>query len=164
MKIVVSVDRNWAIGKDNKLLVRIPSDMQQFRNLTIGNVVIMGRKTFDSLPNHEPLEGRKNIILTRDENYTARGVEVAHSVDELMDMIADVDTDSVFVIGGATIYEQLLDKCDEAIITYIDYEYQADTFFPNLEEREEWELVEESDEKTYFDLEYYFRTYKRKAK
>ena len=164
MKIVVSVDRNWAIGKDNKLLVRIPSDMQQFRNLTIGNVVIMGRKTFDSLPNHEPLEGRKNIILTRDENYTARGVEVAHSVDELMDLIADVDTDSVFVIGGATIYEQLLDKCDEAIITYIDYEYQADTFFPNLEEREEWELVEESDEKTYFDLEYYFRTYKRKAK
>lgn len=161
MKAIVAADLNWGIGKDNNLLVSIPSDMKNFRALTIGNVVIMGRKTFESLPNQAPLEERENIVITKDINFKAKGITVVHSLEELDSEIEGIDEDRVFVIGGGSIYNQLIDRCDEVYVTKINYSYKADTFFPNLDQDPNWIMIEESDEHTYFDIEYTFAKYRR---
>lgn len=161
MKIIVAADKNWGIGVNNNLLVSIPADMKFFRETTTGNVVVMGRKTLESFPNGLPLKNRVNVVLTKDVNYQVKGAIIVHSMDELKEALKDYDSDNVYVIGGATIYEQLLDYCDTAYVTKIDYSYEADVYFPNLDEKQEWEMVEESEEQTYFDLEYTFTTYKK---
>ena len=159
MNLIVAVDRNWAIGKDNKLLVSIPDDMKFFRETTTGKVVVMGRKTIESFPNGKPLKNRVNIVLTRDPNYQVKDAIVVHSKDELDKELAKYNSDDVFVIGGESIYRMLLDDCNRAFVTYIDYAYDADTFFPNLDEKPEWKLAHESEEQTYYDIEFYFRAY-----
>jgi len=161
MRAILNADRNWGIGFQNQLLVHIPSDMRFFREHTTGNIVVMGRKTLESLPGGRPLADRDNIILSRDPAYQVRGAAVVHSVGELQDLLADVDTDRVYVIGGAEIYRLLLPYCDTAFVTKVDYAYQADAFFPDLDALPEWELAEESEEQTCFDIEFTFRTYKR---
>lgn len=161
MNIIASADKNWAIGKDNQLLIRIPEDMKRFRQMTTGNVVVMGRKTLESFPNQAPLKDRVNIVLTRNPDYQPKGVVIVHSVEELQKELEAYDTNDVYVIGGDSIYSQLLDLCDTAHITKIDYAYAADSYFPNLEEKADWELVEESEEQTYFDVIYTYQTYKR---
>ena len=161
MNIIASADQNWAIGKDNQLPVRIPEDMKRFRQMTTGNVVVMGRKTLESFPNQAPLKDRVNIVLTRNPNYHPKGVVIVHSVEELQKELEAYDTNDVYVIGGDSIYKQLLDLCDTAHITKIDYAYAADSYFPNLEEKADWKLVEESQEQTYFDVIYTYQTYKR---
>ena len=161
MKIIVAADKNWGIGVNNNLLVSIPADMKFFRETTTGNVVVMGRKTLESFPNGLPLKNRVNVVLTKDVNYQVKGVIIVHSMDELKEALKEYDSDNVYVIGGATIYEQLIDYCDTAYVTKIDYSYEADVYFPNLDEKQEWEMVEESEEQTYFDLEYTFTTYKK---
>lgn len=161
MNIIASADQNWAIGKDNQLLIRIPEDMKRFRQMTTGNVVVMGRKTLESFPNQAPLKDRVNIVMTRNPDYQPKGVTVVHSVEELQKELEAYDTNDVYVIGGDSIYKQLLDLCDTAHITKIDYAYAADSYFPNLEEREDWKMVEESEEQTYFDVIYTYQTYKR---
>ena len=159
MNIIVAVDRNWAIGKDNKLLVSIPDDMKFFRETTTGKVVVMGRKTLESFPNGKPLKNRVNIVLTRDMNYQVKDAIVVHSKEELDKELANYNSDDVFVIGGESIYRLMLDDCRVAFVTYVDYSYDADTYFPNLDEKSEWKLVDESEEQTYYDIEFYFRTY-----
>ena len=161
MNIIASADQNWAIGKDNQLLVRIPDDMKRFRQMTTGNVVVMGRKTLESFPNQAPLKDRVNIVMTRNMDYQPKGVVIVHSIEELEKELEKYDTNDVFVIGGDSIYKQLLDMCDTAHITKIDYAYAADSYFPNLQEREDWQMVEESEEQTYFDVIYTYQTYKR---
>ena len=161
MNIIASADQNWAIGKDNQLLIRIPEDMKRFRQMTTGNVIVMGRKTLESFPNQAPLKDRVNIVMTRNPDYQPKGVTVVHSVEELQKELESYDTNDVYVIGGDSIYKQLLDLCDTAHITKIDYAYAADSYFPNLEEREDWKMVEESEEQTYFDVIYTYQTYKR---
>lgn len=161
MKIIVAADKNWGIGVNNNLLVSIPADMKFFRETTTGNVVVMGRKTLESFPNGLPLKNRVNVVLTKDVNYQVKGAIIVHSMDELKEALKEYDSDNVYVIGGATIYEQLIDYCDTAYVTKIDYSYEADVYFPNLDEKQEWEMVEESEEQTYFDLEYTFTTYKK---
>lgn len=161
MNIIASADQNWAIGKDNQLLIHIPEDMKRFRRMTTGNVVVMGRKTLESFPNQAPLKDRVNIVMTRNTDYQPKGVVVVHSVEELEKELEKYNTDDVFVIGGDSIYKQLLDLCDTAHITKIDYAYEADSYFPNLDEREDWKMVEESQEQTYFDVIYTYQTYKR---
>lgn len=161
MNIIASADQNWAIGKDNQLLVRIPDDMKRFRQMTTGNVVVMGRKTLESFPNQAPLKDRVNIVMTRNMDYQPKGVVIVHSVEELEKELEKYNTNDVFVIGGDSIYKQLLDMCDIAHITKIDYAYAADSYFPNLQEREDWQMVEESEEQTYFDVIYTYQTYKR---
>ena len=161
MKAIVAADKNWGIGKDNNLLVSIPSDMKNFRALTLGNVVVMGRKTFESLPNQAPLEERDNIVITKDKNFKAKGVTLVHSLDELDKELEGFDDDRVFVIGGGSIYKQLIDRCDEVYVTKINYSYKADTYFPDLDNNADWKLVYESEEHTYFDIEYTFTRYKR---
>lgn len=161
MNLIVAVDKNWAIGKDNKLLVSIPDDMKYFRETTTGKVVVMGRKTLESFPNGKPLKNRVNIVLTRDPKYSVDGAVVVHSKEELDKELNKYDSDDIYVIGGESIYRLLLDDCDRAFVTYVDYAYDADTYFPNLDEKSEWNLAEESEEQTYYDIEFYFRTYTR---
>lgn len=162
MQLIVAVDRNWAIGYKNDLLVKIPADQRFFREVTTGKVVIMGRKTLQSFPQQQPLKNRTNIVITRDPDFTVKGATVVHSIEEALEEVKDVPTDDVFVIGGATIYEQMMEYCDVAHVTKIDFSYHADTFFPNLDEKEEWVITADSEEQTYHDLEYYFMKYERK--
>lgn len=162
MKAIVAVDKNWGIGLKGKLLVSIPADMKFFRSTTLGKVVVMGRKTLESFPNKAPLKDRVNIVLTKNTSFQKNGVIVVHSIDELKDELKKYNSDDVYVIGGETIYKQLIDECDTAYVTKIDYAYEADAYFPNLDEKDNWEVTVEGEEETYYDLEYYFMTYKKK--
>ena len=162
MNIIVAVDKNWAIGKDNNLLVRIPADMKMFRQETEGKVVIMGRKTLESFPNGSPLEKRVNIVLTKNPDFRVKGATVVHSVEEALEEIKQYPSDQVYCIGGDSVYRQFLPYCDIAHITKIDFAYEADSYFPNLDDMPEWEITAESEEQTYFDLEYTFVKYERK--
>lgn len=161
MNIIAAVDKNWAIGKDNRLLVRISEDMRFFKEKTTGHTVVMGRKTLESFPNKKPLPNRTNIVMTRDDHYKAEGVTVVHSESELWEQLGDCASDEIFVIGGAEIYGLLLDACDTAYITKIDAAYDADAYFPNLDKRDEWTMVEESETKTASDVTYTFARYEK---
>ena len=162
MNLIAAVDKNWAIGKGNSLLVNIPEDRQFFREETTGKVLIMGRKTLESLPEGSPLKFRTNIVLTRDMNYKVKDAIVCHSVEEALAEVSKHDTKDVFVIGGESIYEQFISLCDTAHITKVDYAYDADKKFPNLDKSDEWISAESSDEKTYFNIVYEFVKYVRK--
>ncbi len=162
MKLIAAVDNNWAIGNKGALLVRIRTDQMNFRALTTGKVVILGRKTLETFPQKQPLANRTNIILSKNPDYKVKDAIVVHSMDELMEEIKKYDTDDVFVIGGEAIYKALEPMCDTAIITKVEHSYEADAYFPNLDESPEWELVEEGEEQTCFDLSFTFNTYKRK--
>ncbi len=163
MKAILSADRNWGIGYQNKLLVSIPSDMRFFREMTEGKVIVMGRKTLESFPNGLPLKKRVNVVLTHDRSYQVKDAVIVHDKDELMEELKKYQED-IFVVGGGSVYELLLPYCDAAYVTRIDMEYQADTFFPDLDQDPEWELTEESDEQTCFDIEFTFTVYRRKQK
>ena len=163
MNFIVAVDKNWAIGYKNDLLVSIPDDMKFFRETTTGKVVIMGKNTLESFPGKKPLKNRVNIVIALEKDYKVEGATVVYSIEEALEEVKKYDDKDVFVIGGGSIYRQMLPYCDTAYITYIDHEYAADTFIPNLDEmQDEWYIAEESEEYTYFDIESYFRTYKRK--
>ena len=162
MNLIVAVDQNWAIGKAGRLLVNIPADRQMFMKETTGKTVVMGRKTLESLPGGQPLGKRENIVLTRDENYRVKGAAVCHSVEEALSLLEGKDPEDIFIIGGQSIYEQLLPYCDVVHVTRIDQAYEADTYFPDLDQKPEWKITAESDEQTYFDLEYTFVRYERK--
>lgn len=162
MNVIVAVDRNWAIGNRNALLVRIPRDHKLFMEMTQGKVVVMGHNTLESLPQKQPLGNRINIVLSTDENYKVKGAMVVHSLEELFAELKQYASDEIFVIGGESVYRQLLPYCDTAHITKIDYVYDADAYFPKLDEMPEWALEADSEEQTYFDLEYYFLKYQNK--
>ncbi len=162
MNLIVAVDENWAIGKDNGLLVSIPADMKFFRETTTGKVVVMGRKTLESFPNGLPLKKRTNIVLTGNPDYQVKDAIMVHSVPGLLRELEKYHSEDVYVIGGSSVYQELLPLCDTAHVTKIRHSYEADTWFPNLDEMEEWEITGESEEQTYFDLEYTFVRYERK--
>lgn len=161
MNLIVAVDKNWAIGKDNGLLVSIPADMKFFRETTIGKVVVMGRKTLESFPGGQPLKKRTNIVLTRDKNYSVKDAIVVHNIEELLEELKKYEQEEIYVIGGESIYRALLPYCNLAHVTKINHAYAADTYFPNLDEMEDWEITGVSDEQTYFSLEYEFVRYER---
>lgn len=162
MNLIVAVDKNWAIGYKNDLLVSIPDDMKYFREHTTGKVCIMGKNTLESFPGGRPLKNRVNIVIALEKSYKVDGATVVYSIEEALEEAKKYNTGDVYVIGGGSIYKQMLQYCDTAYITYVDHEYAADTFITNLDEmQDEWKMVEESEENTYFDLEYFFRVYKR---
>ena len=162
MKAILSADRNWGIGNKNKLLVSIPSDMKMFREKTTGKVVVMGRKTLESFPNGMPLKNRTNIVLTSNRDYAAKGAVLVYSEEELKEELKKYKDEEIYVIGGESIYRMLLPLCDTVYVTKIDRQFEADTFFPNLDKMDEWEMTEESEEQTCFDLEYRFTKYERR--
>lgn len=162
MNLIVAVDKNWAIGNHGKLLVSIPADQKLFREETMGKVIVMGRKTLESLPNGQPLQGRTNVVLTRNETFAKKNTVAMHSLEETLEYLKQFPSEDIFIIGGEEIYNQFLPYCDTAHITYIDYTYEADTHFPNLDKDPAWHVTAESDEQTYFNLCYEFRKYERK--
>ena len=162
MKAILSADRNWGIGNGNKLLVSIPSDMKFFRQTTTGKVVVMGRKTLESFPNGQPLKNRMNIVLTSNPDYKVKDAVIVHSKEELLKTLEQYDSENIYIIGGESIYRMMLPYCDTVFVTKIDRAFQADTFFPNLDEMEEWQMTEEGEEQTCFDLEFRFTKYERR--
>lgn len=159
---MVAVDRHWGIGKKGQLLVSIPEDMKLLREETLGKVVVMGRKTLESLPGGQPLYGRTNIILTKNPDYKVKGAILCRSVEEVLEKLEGFAQEDIFILGGQSIYEQFLPYCQVAHVTWIDYAYEADTHFPDLDADKDWSLVLESEEHTYFDICYEFRMYQRK--
>lgn len=162
MNIIAAVDNNWAIGFRGQLLVSIPNDQRHFREETTGKVVVLGRKTLQTFPQGQPLKNRINIILSNDKTYQVKDAIVVHSVEELLEKLKKYPSEDIYFIGGESIYRQMLPYCDTAHITKIDHEYQADTYFPNLDKDAEWEITADSDELTYFDIPYTFVKYERK--
>lgn len=162
MNLIAAVDKNWGIGYKNGLLVRIPEDQKWFRETTTGKAVIMGRKTLESFPNKRPLKNRLNIVITRDKNYSVDGAVAVHGIEEALKAASGYRDDDIYVIGGESVYRQMLPLCKVAHITKIDYAYQADAYFPNLDELEEWQITQSSDERTYFDIVYEYIKYERK--
>lgn len=162
MKLIVAADKNWAIGRQQELLVRIPADMKFFREQTTGKVVVMGRKTLESFPGKSPLPKRKNIVLTGQKDYEKKETILVHSRQELIEELKQYDSDEIYIIGGESIYKMMLPYCDTAYVTKLDYRYDADTWMPNLDEEEGWTLESVGEEETYFDLIYHFTVYKNK--
>ncbi len=161
MNMIVAVDDNWAIGYRNRLLVSIPSDKKFFRDTTAGKVVVMGRKTLESFPGQRPLQNRTNIVLTGRPDYHVKDALVVYSVEALLEELKKYPDEDIYVIGGDSIYHQMLPYCDLVHVTRIHHEYLADAWFPNLDKMPEWEITADSDEQTYFDLEYEFLRYER---
>lgn len=162
MQAILSADKNWGIGNKNRLLVSIPSDMKFFRQKTTGKVVVMGRKTLESFPGGQPLKNRINIVLTGNRDYYVKDAVIVHTEEELSEELKKYKDEDIFVIGGESVYRMLLPLCDTVYVTKIDREFEADTFFPNLDEMEDWEMTEVSEEQTCFDLEYRFTKYERR--
>jgi dihydrofolate reductase len=159
MNLIAAVDNNWAIGNRGGLLVRIPNDQKRFREMTIGKVIVMGRKTIETFPKQQALASRTNIVLTSDKNFSRDGFIAVNSIDKLLEELSGYKDEDIFIVGGESVYNQLLPYCNVAYITKIDYEYQADAHMSNLDENPKWCKIDESEEQTYFDLEYYFMKY-----
>lgn len=133
MKMIVAADRKWGIGKDGDLLVHIPEDLENFKKQTMGNVVVMGRKTFESFPGKKALPGRTNIVLTGNKGWQGEGAYPVHSQEELEQVLEQYKEDSIYIIGGGQVYQEYLDRCDTIYVTHIEADFEADTRFPNLE-------------------------------
>lgn len=161
MNLIVAVDQNWGIGLKNELLVSIPNDHKFFREKTTGKVVVLGRKTLETFPQGLPLKNRTNIIMSRNPEYHVKGATVVHSLEELKDELKKYPSEDVYVIGGESVYRELLPLCDTAHVTKINHAYEADAYFPNLDRDKNWKITADSEEQTYFDLEYVFLKYER---
>ncbi len=169
MKLIVAVDKEWGIGNKGDLLARVRADLFNFRDLTSGKIVILGSNTLATFPGGRALKNRTNIVLHPSQEYHPDNTTVVHSIDELLEEVKKYNTDDVFVIGGASVYRQMLDYCDTAYITKFDKSYEKDVYFPNLDESDEWEMVEKGDMQTSnpetdteAGLNFYFTKYVRK--
>lgn len=161
MNLIAAVDRNWGIGYKGQLLVSIPNDQKQFRSETIGKVVVLGRKTLETFPGGVPLRGRTNIILSAKQDYSVKDALVVHSLEELLEELKAYASEDIYIIGGESVYRQMLPYCDVAHITKIDHVFQADSHFPDLDAMEDWVVTADSEEQTYFNLEYIFQKYEK---
>ncbi len=133
--LIVAMDHDRGIGKNNDLMWRLPNDMRFFKNITKEQIVIMGRKNYDSIPDkYRPLEDRLNVILTRNKSFSAENCEIFHSLEEALERFKNETDRTVFIIGGGQIYQQAMsgDIIDEMYITHINHSYGADTFFPKF--------------------------------
>lgn len=164
MNMIVAVDANWAIGNKGQLLISIPADHKMFRNETIGKVVVLGRKTLETFPGKQPLSGRDNIILSTKKDYSVKDATVVNSIEELLKELEKYPSEDVYIIGGETVYRQMLPYVDTVHVTRIDRAYEADAYFPNLDKDDEWDITAESDEQYYFDVTYEFVKYQRACK
>ena len=142
LSIVVAMDSNRLIGKDNGLPWHLPADLAFFKKLTTGNTILMGRKTFDSIG--RPLPNRRNIVITRNADIEITGCEVVNSIEEALSL-AQGETE-VMVIGGAKLYQQILPIADRLYITQIEGEFDGDTYFPSYNEAEWFQISIESRE------------------
>ena len=161
MKIIVCVSENFGIGNNGNLLFSLAPDMKFFRETTSGKVVVMGRNTLDSFPGGKPLKNRVNVVLTRDKNFSREGVYVVHSKEEALSFLGQYNSDDIFIIGGAQIYEMFRDTCDEALVTKVFKKADCDTFLFNIDADKNWKLSSQSDVFEYEGLKYSFCKYVR---
>ncbi len=167
INVMVAIAQNNAIGKDNDIPWEIKEDFEHFKNKTMGFPCIMGDKTFESLPeNARPLPGRENIVLSFDENYSPKGTTVFNDFNEAIKYVKNKDIEKAFIIGGASIYKLGMQVADILELTKIHKDYEADTFFPEID-FDEWELINKEDKqgkdlKSGEDVKFSFLTYRRK--
>ena len=157
MRCVAAVCSDWGIGHEGRLLVRNREDMRRFVALTNGNVVVMGRATYESLPGRRPLKDRRNIVLSH-RDLDVPGAEIAHSFDAA----AALGGDDAIVIGGASVYMALLSRCDRVYVTKVDADPDADSFFPNLDDNPDWRIESESETFEENGLKFRYVDYVRK--
>tara|TARA_X000001036_G_scaffold402304_1_gene408023 strand:+ start:374 stop:871 length:498 start_codon:yes stop_codon:yes gene_type:complete len=157
--IIAAVSENNVLGKNNKLIWHIPDDLKRFKKLTIGHSVVMGRKTFESIS--KPLPKRKNIILTRNKNYKAKGTFIANNIQEALNFCKN--DNQPFIIGGGEIYKLFLDISDKIELTRIHQPYNGDAFFPKILE-EKWKLIDskKNNFKQNIDIDFSYLTYIKK--
>jgi dihydrofolate reductase len=151
--IIAAVDENNVLGKDNQLIWHLPEDLKRFKRLTTGHAIIMGRKTFESLP--KALPNRHNIVVTRNQNYSKEGVTVCHSLEAAIECAKN--DDQPFVIGGGQVYEQAIELADVIELTKIHAQFEGDVFFPEIDLKK-WS-VEKEERMSHPDFEYSFITY-----
>lgn len=161
MKAILSADLNWGIGNKGKLLVKIPEDMKRFKEKTIGNVVVMGRKTFESLPDKKPLKDRINIVMSKKKDFEAEGILKADSINDVFHILHNFKDKDVFVIGGESVYKQFMDFYDEIFVTKIKKNFCADRFFINMDKIDGWKIENEQKCHIYRDILYSFINYKK---
>lgn len=168
MKFIVAVDREWGIGNKGELLARIKADLANFRRLTKDKVVVYGSNTLATFPGGKALPNRINIVLNWETDYHPEGVMVVHSLDELFVELKKYDTDDVFVIGGASVYRQLIPFCDTGYVTKFDKSFEKDVYIPDLDNDRNWRCVsvgerQVSDGKTDTEpgLVFYFTEYRK---
>ncbi len=154
LSLIVATAKHNVIGKNNTMPWHLPADLAYFKRVTLGKPVLMGRKTFESIG--FPLPGRQNIVISRNRNYSAKGIEVVTCVDDALALVQTVD--EVMVIGGATIYQHCLAKADKLYITHINAELEGDTQFPVYDVVNDWQLISSekriADEKNAYDLNF----------
>lgn len=165
MNYIVAVDNQWGIGKQNDLLFSLKGDMSFFRKTTLGKTVILGDRTLASFPGGQPLKNRKHIVMTLNPAFQApKDVSVCHSVAELFSILNSMEnTDDVFVIGGATIYNLLYPYCKYAYITKVSENGGAEVFIENLDEKPNWQICNTGETLTENGLTYTFYTYENQA-
>ena len=161
MNIYVVADANWAIGKGDELLIRSPREQKLFMEETAGKVVVIGRKTFQTIHKGLAIQGRTNIILSRNKSLQIKGAMVVHSVEELLEELEKYPSEDINIIGGESIYTQLLPYCKVAHVAKLDYAYAGDKYFPDLDKEPGWKLTADSDEQVYFDITYEFLRYEK---
>lgn len=158
LTIIVAVADNFAIGKDNRLLCHIPGDLKRFKEITSGHTVIMGKRTWESLPNR-PLPNRRNMVLTDQPDEIIEGCVMAYSIEDVMNKLA-VDTEN-FIIGGGMVYRQFLPLADKLLITRVYKTFEADAFFPEVSENE-WILESEEEHTEFEEFRFSYQTWVRK--
>lgn len=161
MNLIVACDKNYGIGKDGKLLCSIPSDLKFFKEKTTGKVVLMGRSTLESLPGGKALPNRTNIVITHRRDFQKEDVIIVHDMDELLLELNNYPTNDIFVIGGASVYNELMDLCDTLYITKIDEEFGADCFIKNVDKLDNFKLYKESEVVSENGISFKFTEYKR---
>ena len=162
MDLIVAADKNWGIGKDGGLLAGLPSDMKYFREHTTGKVVVMGRKTLESLPGKKGLPKRTNIVLTTNPDYEAERCTIVNSEDELFEEISKYEPEEVMLMGGGAMYNKYYKLCDKLYVTKIDAVLDADTFIANFDEDPDFEVASESEPISENGLTFKFVVYKKK--
>ncbi len=138
MNLIVAVDENWGIGYKGDLLARVSTDLKNFRKVTGGKTVVYGSNTLATFPGGKVLPGRTNIVLNWEPDYAPEGAIVVHSLEELFEELKKYDTEEVFVIGGASVYNQLLPHCTRAYVTKFLKAFESDVRIPNLDKAEGW--------------------------
>jgi len=160
MNLIAVVDLNWGIGNNNRLLEKIPEDMKFFKEKTLGKVIVMGRTTLESLPNKKPLEQRINIVLTKNRDYICEGVILCYSLEQLFKELKKYNAEDIFIIGGESIYSQLISYCHRAYITKINKRYVYNKVLMNLDNCDKWEKTSTSEKQEFKeDIYYTFNTY-----
>ena len=159
MNLIVAVTENWGIGRNNDLLFKVSEDLKYFRATTTGKVVVMGHNTLKAMPNGLPLKNRTNIVLSRDSKLSVPGAVVCNSLEALFEHLKNYDPQDIFIIGGGTIYKELLPYCKKAYITKFEATPEADTFFPNMDNMPNWQIDTVSGQKEFDGLGFRFYVY-----